>query len=196
MRNYFLTIILILAFSNAGQKDNGLELENNGNTAIIPYHQNILIFSIDGRVHEGSLLNISSDKIYIKDIATDETITIPKQQIEKIKANAITPIGKNFFMGAKTGISLGVGFGLIVTYQQYLEHKEILTIYIGAMFFTPIVSTIGGLSFGFINVMNKNSFIKNIDVFKINKDHWKIVAYNEPKEGMLNWFFKPFIKLK
>ena len=46
---------------------------------------------------------------------------------------------KDFGQGCGTGALVGIGLGTIVTFQQYLERRELMTIFIGSIFFTPIV---------------------------------------------------------
>ena len=70
---------------------------------------------------------------------------------------------------------MAIGLGTIVTFQQYLERRELMTIFIGGAFFTPIVTLIGGVIGGLHHMSNQQTQVKNIDTFVIDENNWKII---------------------
>ena len=78
---------------------------------------------------------------------------------------------KDFGQGCGTGAMVGIGLGTIVTFQ-YLERRELMTIFIGSVFFTPIVTLIGSVGGGLIHMSNQQNQVKNIDTFLIDKNNW------------------------
>ena len=82
---------------------------------------------------------------------------------------------KDFRRGAGMGAMMGIGFGTIVTFQQYLKYRELMSLFIGSAIFTPLATVIGSISGGFIHMMNQQNQIKNIDTFVIDENNWKII---------------------
>ena len=178
MINYpkqFIIILLYLGILNGSKYDKGLLLKQNSTLALIPYGERLEIdYKGEDRSVEGILFNSSIDRVYLKSISQDKTIIILKEEIDFISANAKAQNWKNFSVGSGIGASIGLGFGAIVTFQQYLERKELMTIFIGAAFFTPIVTFIGSFSGGLGNMMDKYYKIKSVDIFKIGENDWVI----------------------
>ena len=143
---------------------------------IIPYKQVIEITLKNGKtVKKGVLFNVSLNTIYLKSLSSDETIAIPSNRVFSIKAKARTQKMKDFGQGCGTGALVGIGLGTIVTFQQYLQRRELMTIFIGSIFFTPIVTLIGGVGGGLLHMSNQQIQVKNIDTFLIDKNNWRIV---------------------
>ena len=97
------------------------------------------------------------------------------RKVLNIKAIARTQKMKDFLQGCGIGAIVGIGLGTIVTFQQYLERRELMTIFIGSVFFTPIVTVIGSVGGGFIHMLNQQNQVKNIDTFVIDENNWKII---------------------
>ncbi len=174
--NKFTGIFLFFGLLTGGQENTGLMLKKDASIAIIPYQQNIEISLKDGKtVKKGILFNVSLNTIYLKSISSDETIAIPSKRVISIAARAKTQKMKDFGHGAGIGAMIGIGLGAIVTFQQYLERRELITIFIGSVFFTPIVAVIGSVGGGFIHMSNQHTQVKNIDTFAIDKNNWKII---------------------
>ena len=172
----FTFIFLFFGLLVGDQKNTGLMLKKDAFTVIIPYKQNIEISFKDGKtVKNGILFNASLNTIYLKSLSSDETISIPSNRVLNIKAKARTQKMKDFGQGCGTGAMVGIGLGTIVTFQQYLERRELMTIFIGSVFFTPIVTLIGSVGGGLIHISNQQNQVKNIDTFLIDKNNWKIV---------------------
>ena len=172
----FIVIFMFFGLLIGDQKSKGLMLKKDASTVIIPYGQTIEIGFDDVKtLKEGVLFNVSLDTIYLKSISSNKTITIPKNKVYGINASARTLKMKDFRQGVRIGAMMGIGLGTIVTFQQYLERRELMTIFIGSVFFTPIVTVIGSVGGGFIHMSNQNALVKNIDFFAINKDNWKII---------------------
>ena len=61
-----------------------------------------------------------------------------------------------------------------------------MTIFIGAFFFTPLVTFTGGFSGGLWNMMDKYYKIKSVDSFKIGENDWVIQNPNKTRRGLRN----------
>ena len=172
----FSVIFLFFGLLTGEQKNTGLMLKKDAFTVIIPYKQNIEISFEDGKtIKEGILFNVSLNTIYLKNLSSDKTIAIPKNKIFSINASARTLKMKDFRQGGRIGTMIGIGIGTIVTFQQYLERRELMTIFIGGAFFTPIVTLIGGVIGGLNHMSNQQNQVKNIDTFVIDENNWKII---------------------
>tara|TARA_Y100000816_G_scaffold228587_1_gene173699 strand:- start:36 stop:566 length:531 start_codon:yes stop_codon:yes gene_type:complete len=172
----FAVIFLFFGLLIGDQKNTGLMLKKGASTVIIPYEQNIEISFKDGTtVKKGIVFNVSLNTIYLKSISSDETIAIPTNRVLNIKAIARTQKMKDFRQGCGIGAIVGIGLGTIVTFQQYLERRELMTIFIGSVFFTPIVTSIGSVGGGLIHMLNQQNQVKNIDTFVIDENNWKII---------------------
>ena len=172
----FTFIFILFGLLIGGQKNTGLFLWQDGSTLIIPYKQVIEITLKNGKtIKKGVLFNVSLNTIYLKSLSSDETIAIPSNRVFSIKAKARTQKMKDFGQGCGTGALVGIGLGTIVTFQQYLERRELMTIFIGSIFFTPIVTLIGGVGGGLLHMSNQQIQVKNIDTFLIDKNNWRIV---------------------
>ena len=172
----FTVIFMFFGLLIGDQKSKGLMLKKDASTAILPYGQRIEINFEDGKtVKEGILFNVSLNTIYLKSISSNKTITIPKHEVYGIKASARTQKMKDFRRGAGMGAMMGIGFGTIVTFQQYLKYRELMSLFIGSAIFTPLATVIGSISGGFIHMMNQQNQIKNIDTFVIDENNWKII---------------------
>ena len=174
--NKFTVIFLFFGLLNGGQRNTGLMLKKHVSTVIIPHKQNIEISFKDGKtVKKGILFNVSLNTIYLKSMYSDKTITVPIREVFSINASARTQKMKDFRQGSGIGAMVGVGLGTIVTFQQYLERRELMTIFIGSAFFTPIVTLIGSVGGGLIHVNSQINQVKNIDTFIIDEDNWEII---------------------
>ena len=168
-------IIFFLSILCGNQYKNGLVLKQKSTTAIIPFGEIVKINNEgEGRSLEGILFNSSTDNIYLTSLSSAETITIPKEKIDFIKAKASTKSSKNFLKGAGVGAWTGISFGALITLQQYSKYREPITIVAGAFYFTPIVTVIGSFGGGFTNMIIKYNEVKNTDIFYIGVNNWKI----------------------
>ena len=154
----FTVIFIFFGLLIGGQKSKGLMLKKDASTVIIPYGQTIEIGFDDVKtIKEGVLFNVSLDTIYLKSISSNKTITIPKNKLYGINASARTLKMKDFRQDVRIGAMMGIGLGTIVTFQQYLERRELMTIFIGSVFFTPIVTAIGIVGGGLIHMSNQHN---------------------------------------
>ena len=103
----------------AGRSD-GPELQSKRTTAIIPYNEKVTVHPLDkGEINTGFLVKVSDTIIYLNDTKTGELVTISKNQVEQIRARAVTRSGKNFAYGFSLGTASGSGqmlhdaFGLV-----------------------------------------------------------------------------------
>ena len=180
----YLLFLVVAGPIYAGRFD-GLELKLKYTTAIIPYNEKVVIYPLyGGEINTGFLVNVSEKKIYINDIQTGELVTTSKNQVEQIRARAVTRSGKNFAYGFSLGTAIGSGLMLFETARQYRLTKEPATIAFGLMFFTPIAGAVGGLSFGIINMLNKIHQISQTDVFLIGNNNWEFVAPRKQRVGL------------
>ena len=172
----FTVIFMFFGLLIGDQKSKGLMLKKDASTVIIPHGQTIEISFDDGKtLKEGILFNVSLNTIYLKSISSNKTITIPKNTVCGINASARTLKMKDFRQGVRIGAMMGTGLGIIVTFQQYLEYRELMSIFIGSVIFTPLVTVIGSVSGGFIHMMNQQNQMKGIDIFVIDENNWKII---------------------
>ena len=131
----FSVIFLFFGLLTGEQKNTGLMLKKDASTVIIPHGQTIEISFDDSKtLKEGVLFNVSLNTIYLKSLSFDETIAIPKNKIYSINASARTIKMKDFRQGGRKGSMMGIELGTIITFQQYLEHRELMTIFIGSAF--------------------------------------------------------------
>ena len=82
----FAFIFLFFGLLIGDQKNTGLMLKKGASTVIVPYEQNIEISFKDGKtVKNGILFNASLNTIYLKSLPSDETISIPSNNVLNIK---------------------------------------------------------------------------------------------------------------
>ena len=171
----YSVIFILFGLLIGDQKSKGLMLKRESSTVIISNGQRVEISFKDGEtVTQGILFNVSLNTIYLKSISSNKTITIPKHEVYTIKASARTQKMKDFLQGARVGALMGFGFGAIITFQQYFEHRELMSIFIGSAVFTPLVAIIGSVSGGFIYMTYQQNQIKGIDTFVIDENNWEI----------------------
>ena len=167
----YLVFLVVSGPVFAGRSD-GIELQSKRTTAIIPYNEKVIIYPLDkGEINTGFLVKVSDAKIYLNDIQTGELVTISKNQVEQIRARAVTRSGKNFAYGFSLGTALGSGLML---------HDAF-----GLGFFTPYPAAVGGLSFGLVNMLNKIYQVSQTDVFLINNNNWEFVTLKKQRVGLL-----------
>ena len=171
----YFVIFILFGLLVGDQKSKGLMLKRDASTVILSNGQRVEISFEDGEtVTQGILFNVSLNTIYLKSISSNKTITIPKHEVHAIKASARTQKMKDFLQGARVGANVGIGFGTIITFQQYFEHREPMSIFIGSAVFTPLVTVIGSVSGGFIYMTYQQNQIKGIDTFVKDENNWKI----------------------
>ena len=181
----YLVFLVVAGPIYAGRFD-GLELQLKNTTAIIPYDEKVIIYPLDkGEINTGFLVKVSDTKIYLNDTQTGELVTTSKNQVEQIRARAVTRLGKNFAYGFTLGTAFGSGLMLFETARQYRLTKEPATIAFGLMLFTPIAAAVGGLSFGIVNMLNKIHQISQTDVFIIGNNSWEFVTPQKKRVGLL-----------
>ena len=191
----YLVFLVVAGPVFAGRSD-GLELQSKRTTAIIPYNEKVIIHTLDKEeIYTGFLVKVSDINIYLNDIKTGELITTRKNQVEQIRARAVTRSGKNFAYGFSLGTALGSGLMIFETARQYRLTNEPATIAFGLMFFTPIAAAVGGLSFGIVNMLNKIHQISQTDVFIIGNNSWEFVIPPKKRVGLLKKMLRFSFKL-
>lgn len=181
----YLVFLVVAGPVFAGRLD-GLELQLKKTTAIIPYNEKVVIYPLNGgEINTGFLVKVSDMKIFLKDIQTGELVTTSKNQVEQIRAIAVTRPGSNFLYGLKLGSSFGYCYALFETARQYLLlTREPATIVFGMGFYAPIAAAVGGLSFGLVNMLNKIHQVSQTDVFLIGNNNWEFVAPRKQRVGL------------
>jgi len=180
-----LIVILFFSTSHGWSTKKGLKIKMGKSVAIIPFGNELLIHhNHDEQLIRGELFNVSHDNFFLRDIETNNRLTISKDSIKAIETKATTSNLKNFRTGFAIGSVIGFGVGAATTLYSYLEYKELIGIVYGAMIFTPITMALGGIAFGFNNMIEIHKEIKNTAIFHINDDNWEILS-SEPKKKII-----------
>ena len=112
MQIYVSLLIYLFAVLSGAPKNEGLMLQKKTYTALIPFGQTIVINGIDYEQSiRGELVNVSQEEIYLKDITTNEMISIPIENVKEIKSFAKSKKNENF----KTGFGIGATIATIAT---------------------------------------------------------------------------------
>ena len=189
MRIYVTLLIYLFAVLSGAQKNEGLILQKKTYTALLPLGQTIVINETDDRQSiRGELFNVSQKVIYLKDITTSETTSIPIEKVKEIKSFAKSKKFENF----KTGYGVGAKFATIATSGAIAilaigNPEAVLGIFF-AMIIVPPASIAGGTLNGLINISRATYEINNTDLYKIDNDNWRIKFPDDSKKGFRKFF--------
>ena len=189
MRIYVTLLIYLFAVLSGAQKNEGLILQKKTYTALLPLGQTIVINETDDRQSiRGELFNVSQKVIYLKDITTSETTSIPIEKVKEIKSFAKSKKFENF----KTGYGVGAKFATIATSGAIAilaigNPEAVLGIFF-AMIIVPPASIAGGTLNGLINMSRATYEINNTDLYKIDNDNWRIKFPDDSKKGFRKFF--------
>ena len=187
MRKNLLFLIFLFGLLSGAQKNGGLILQKKTYTALIPFGQNIVIFRIDNEQSiEGELVNASQKKIYIKDITSNELISCPIQNISGIKSIAKSKGYQNF----KTGFIRGQGIAALATIGAIAivtldRPEEFHYAVFFAMIIVPPAAITGAILGGVINMSSANYGMEDLDLYKINENHWRVEVPDRSKQRSL-----------
>ena len=190
MRKNLLFLIFVFGLLSGAQKNEGLILQKKTYTALIPLGQNILIFGIDNEKSiEGELVNVSQKVIYVKDITSNELISCPIQNISGIKSIAKSKRYQNFKTGFANGQYIAalatIGAIAIVTLDRPEEFHYALFF---AMVIVPPAAIAGGVLGGLINMSSAKYEIEDVDLYKINENHWSVKVPDSSKQGFRKFY--------
>ena len=189
MRIYVTLLIYLFAVLSGAQKNEGLILQKKTYTALLPLGETIVINETDDRqLIRGELFNVSQKVIYLKDITTSETTSIPIEKVKEIKSFAKSKKFENF----KTGYGVGAKFATIATSGAIAilaigNPEAVLGIFF-AMIIVPPASIAGGTLNGLINIIRATYEINNTDLYKIDNDNWRIKFPDDSKKGFRKFF--------
>tara|TARA_B000000609_G_scaffold58663_1_gene43458 strand:- start:260 stop:838 length:579 start_codon:yes stop_codon:yes gene_type:complete len=189
MRIYVTLLIYLFAVLSGAQKNEGLILQKKTYTALLPLGQTIVINETDDRQSiRGELFNVSQKVIYLKDITTSETTSIPIEKVKEIKSFAKSKKFENF----KTGYGVGAKFATIATSGAIAilaigNPEAVLGIFF-VMIIVPPASIAGGTLNGLINISRATYEINNTDLYKIDNDNWRIKFPDDSKKGFRKFF--------
>ena len=190
MRKNFLFLIFVFGLLSGAQKNEGLILQKKTYTALISIVQNIVIFRIDNEKSiEGELVNFSHKEIYIKDITSNELISCPIQNISGIKSIAKSKGYQNF----KTGFGRGQGIAALATLGAITivtldRPEEFHYALFFAMVIVPPAAIAGGVLGGLINMSSAKYEIEDVDLYKINENHWRVKVPDNSKQGFRKFY--------
>ena len=189
MRIYVTLLIYLFAVLSGAQKNEGLILQKKTYTALLPLGQTIVINETDDRQSiRGELFNVSQKVIYLKDITTSETTSIPIEKVKEIKSFAKSKKFENF----KTGYGVGAKFATIATSGAIAilaigNPEAVLGIFF-VMIIVPPASIAGGTLNGLINMSRATYEINNTDLYKIDNDNWRIKFPDDSKKGFRKFY--------
>ena len=190
MRKNLLFLIFVIGLLSGAQKNGGLILQKKTYTALIPLGQEIVIFGINNEQSiEGKLVNASQKKIYIKDITSNELISCPIQNISGIKSIAKSKGYQNF----KTGFGRGQGIATLATIGAIAivtldRPEEFHYALFFAMVTVPPAAIAGGVLGAVINMSSAKYEIEDIDLYKINENHWRVKVPDSSKQGFRKFY--------
>ena len=190
MRKNLLFLIFVFELLSGAQKNEGLILQKKTYTALIPLGQNIVISRIDNEQSiEGELVDVSQKEIFIKDITSNKLISCPIQSISGIKSIAKSKGYQNFKTGFANGQGIAalatIGAIAIVTLDRPEEFHYALFF---AMVIVPPAAIAGGILGGVINMSSAKYEIEDIDLYKINENHWRVKVPDSSKQGFRKFY--------
>ena len=189
MRIYVTLLIYLFAVLSGAQKNEGLILQKKTYTALLPLGQTIVINETDDRQSiRGELFNVSQKVIYLKDITTSETTSIPIEKVKEIKSFAKSKKIENF----KAGYGVGAKIATIATSGAIailaIGNPEAVLGFFFAMIIVPPASIAGGTLNGLINMSRATYEINNTDLYKIDNDNWRIKFPDDSKKGFQKFY--------
>ena len=190
MLKNLLFLIFVFGLLSGAQKNEGLILQKKTYTALIPLGQNIVIFRVDNEKSiEGELVKVSQKEIYIKDITSNELISCPIQNVGGIKSIAKSKGYQNF----KTGFGRGQGVAALATISAIAivtldRPEEFHYALFFAMVIVPPAAIAGGILGGVINMSSAKYEMEDVDLYKINENHWRVNVPNSSKKGFRKFY--------
>ena len=176
MLKNLLFLIFLFELLSGAQKNEGLILQKKTYTALIPFGQNIVIYGVDEEQSiRGQLVNVTQEKIHLKDINTQKIRTISitnAKEIQTIKSIVKSKGYQNF----KTGFGRGQGIATLATIGAIAivtldRPEEFHYALFFAMITVPPAAIAGGILGGVINMSSAKYEIEDVDLYKINENH-------------------------
>ena len=198
MRKKLLFLIFGFGLLSGAQKNEGLILQKKTYTALIPFGQNIVIYGVDEEQSiRGQLVNVTQEKIHLKDINTEKIKTISitnAKEIKTIKSIAKSKGYQNF----KTGFGRGQGIATLATIGAIAivtldRPEEFHYALFFAMVIVPPAAIAGGILGGVINMSSAKNEIEDADLYKINENNWRVEVPDSSKQGFQK-FYKHLIR--
>ena len=198
MRKNLLFLIFVFGLLSGAQKNEGLILQKKTYTALIPFGQNIVIYGVDEEQSiRGQLVNVTQEKIHLKDINTEKIKTISitnAKEIKTIKSIAKSKGYQNF----KTGFGRGQGIATLATIGTITivtldRPEEFHYALFFAMVIVPPAAIAGGILGGVINMSSAKNEIEDADLYKINENNWRVEVPDSSKQGFQK-FYKHLIR--
>ena len=186
MRKNLLFLIFMFGLLIGAQKNEGLIIQKNTYTALIPFGQNIVIYGVDEEQSiKGQLVNVTQEKIHLKDIGTDKikTISITNvKEIKAIKSFAKSKKYKNFKTGFSEGAKIAVlaASGLIAVVS--IDNPDMWLAPFFLAIIAPPAAIAGGILGGVINMSSAKYEIEDVDSYKINENNWRVKVPDSSKQ--------------
>ena len=193
MRKNSIFLILVFGLLSGAQKNEGLILQKKTYTALIPFGQNIVIYGVDEEQSiRGQLVNVTQEKIHLKDINTEKIKTISitnAKEIKTIKSIAKSKGYQNF----KTGFGRGQGIATLATIGAIAivtldRPEEFHYALFFAMITVPPAAIAGGILGGVINMSSAKYEIEDLDSYKINENNWRVEVPDSSKQGLQKFY--------
>lgn len=193
MRKNSIFLILVFGLLSGAQKNEGLILQKKTYTALIPFGQNIVIYGVDEEQSiRGQLVNVTQEKIHLKDINTEKIKTISitnAKEIKTIKSIAKSKGYQNF----KTGFGRGQGIATLATIGAIAivtldRPEEFHYALFFAMITVPPAAIAGGILGGVINMSSAKHEIEDLDSYKINENNWRVEVPDSSKQGLQKFY--------
>ena len=193
MPKNLLFLIFVLGLLSGAQKNEGLILQKKTYTALIPFGQSIVIYGVDEEQSiRGQLVNVTQEKIHLKDINTEKIKTISitnAKEIKTIKSIAKSKGYQNF----KTGFGRGQGIATLATIGAIAivtldRPEEFHYALFFAMITVPPAAIAGGILGGVINMSSAKYEIEDVDSYKINENNWRVEIPDSSKRGLQKFY--------
>ena len=185
MRKNLLFLIFVFGLLSGAQKNEGLILQKNTFTVLIPFDQNIVIYGVDeGQSFKGQLVNVTQETIHLKDINTDKIKTISIENAREIKSLEKLKNYKNFRTGFKEGAKIAAfaASGLIAVVSINNPDSWLAPFFLAVI--APPAAIAGGILGGVMNMSSAKYEIEDADSYKINKNNWRIRVTDSSKQGL------------
>ena len=187
LKKLFL-LIFVFGLLNGAQKNEGLILQKKTFTALIPFGYNIVINGVDEEQSiRGQLVNVTKEKIHLKDIYTKKikTVSITNvEEIKTIKSFAKSKKYKNFNTGFREGAKIAAlaALGLIAIVSIDNPDKHLAPFFLAII--APPAALAGGILGGVINMSSSKYEIEDLDSYKINENNWSIKVPDSSKKRL------------
>ena len=188
MRKKLFLLIFVIGLLNGAQKNEGLILQKKTFTALIPFGHNIVINGANEEQSiRGQLVNVSHEKVHLKDIYTKKIKTVSiinVKEIKTIKSFAKSKKYKNFKTGFREGAKIAAfaASGLIAIVSIDNPDKHLAPFFLAMI--APPSALAGGILGGAINMNSARYEIENLDLYKINENNWSVKVPDSSKQGL------------